>query len=176
MAHSRRHALAVPAVMRLTLSIAVVCELGCSNGGALGGTNVSDRSCLFRVHAQTETGAVVQGADVFLGASLVARTDENGVAAVDVPGASDATFYVRVDCPTLYRSPQATLRIGAVKAVQTAGVARREDFDVICQELRHAPVVVAFDEEGDEPLPSLGKELARVEVNFLDVPDHDDAL
>jgi hypothetical protein len=137
-------------------ALAIVCGCERPEAASLATASVgtATRRATIRVRARTETGSPVRSADVFAGATLVARTNEGGLASIEV-GSDRDTFYVRVDCPSSYRSPNRPL---AVRRTEIVGGVR--DYDVVCQELQHAWVVTA------------GAEGAKGAVG--DVLDHDD--
>jgi len=113
------------------------------------------------VRARTETGTAVANADVFAGPTLVARTDREGLARLDIRGAEGDTFYVRVDCPTGFRSPNEPL---SVRRLGIAATTALPEYDVVCHEIRHTLVVAVRAEGGaDLPVLYLGKEVARTD-------------
>jgi len=113
------------------------------------------------VHTRTETGTAVADAAVFAGPTLVARTDREGLARLDIRGAEGETFYVRVDCPTGYRSPTEPL---SVRRLGIAAATAAPRYDVVCHELRHTMVIGVRAEGGpDLPILYLGKEVARTD-------------
>jgi len=113
------------------------------------------------VRARTETGAHVANADVFAGSMLVAHTDRDGLARLDIRGAEGDTFYVRVDCPAGYRSPNEPL---AVRRLGIAASTSLPEYAVVCHEMRHTMVVAVRAEAGpDLPVFYLGKEVARTD-------------
>jgi hypothetical protein len=113
------------------------------------------------LRAQTETGVGVANADVFAGPKLVARTDRDGLARLFISGPEGETIYVRVDCPTGYRSPNEPL---AVRRLGIAAATKAPEYDVVCHELRHTMVVAVRAEGGpDLPVIYLGKEVARTD-------------
>ena len=113
------------------------------------------------VRARGDTGTGVANADVFAGPTLVARTDRDGLARLDIRGAEGDTFYVRVDCPPGYRSPNEPL---TVRRLGIAAATTAPQYDVICHEMRHTMVIGVRAEGGpDLPVFYLGKEVARTD-------------
>jgi hypothetical protein len=112
------------------------------------------------LRTRSDVGGPVANADVYAGPTLLARTDREGLAHLNVAGAEGATFYIRVDCPTGYRSPNEPL------AVRRLGIAAATaaEYDVVCHELRHTMVIGVRAEGGpDLPVLYLGKEVARTD-------------
>jgi hypothetical protein len=113
------------------------------------------------VRARSETGAPVANADVFAGPTKVAHTDRDGSATLYITGAEGDTFFVRVDCPQGFRSPNEPL---SVRRLGIAAATSVPEYDVICHELRHTMVVAVRAEGGpDLPVLYLGKEVARTD-------------
>jgi hypothetical protein len=103
----------------------------------------------------------IANADVFAGATLIARTDKDGIARLDIRGAEGETFLVRVDCPPGYRSPDAPLSLQKPAASPDKTV---PEFPVVCHALRHTMVIgVRADNGPDLPVLYLGKEVARTD-------------
>jgi hypothetical protein len=113
------------------------------------------------VRARSEAGTFVPNADVYAGAVLVARTDREGLARLDIRGGEGDTFNVRVDCPPGYRSPNDPLPVRRLAIAATASV---PEYDIVCHELRHTMVVAVRAEGGGNlPVLYLGKEVARTD-------------
>ena len=113
------------------------------------------------VRARAETGAPVADADVFAGAIRVARTDREGLARLDVTGVEGATFYIRIECPAGYRSPNDPL---SVRRLGIAAATAVPEYDVVCHEMRHTMVIGVRAEGGpDLPVLYLGREVARTD-------------
>lgn len=107
-----------------------------------------------------EAKAPVPGAQIAASGTVVATTDAEGRASVEVAGREGETFGVDVRCPVLYRSPPAPL---AIRRLPTMA-ADAPEYVARCSRTRHT-LVVAVRAEGGGNLPvlHLGKEVARTD-------------
>lgn len=117
------------------------------------------------------------GAGIYAGPTLVARSDDDGRAWLDVHGDEGDAFEVRVRCPAGFESPAGAITLRNFHVLSPAGA--MPEYTVTCHETRHA-LVVAVRAEGGPNLPVLylGQEVARTDgsgaahVSFdLDVHD-----
>ncbi|WP_394847135.1 hypothetical protein LZC95_06655 [Pendulispora brunnea] len=129
------------------------------------------------IRAQAENGSPVGGVEVFTGPRLVARTEADGRARLDVRGAEGETFSVQVRCPSGFRSPTAPLPIRNFDV----GSSTPAEYSVMCRSLRHTLVVAVRASDGPNlPVFYLGKEVARTDRSgsahvSMDMEVHDRA-
>ena len=106
------------------------------------------------------TGEPVARAGVFSGSTLVAVTDDEGLARIEVSGSEGEMFQVEVKCPPGFRSPTEPLVVRRLGIAATAA----PEYRVTCQSTRHNLVIAVRAEGGaDLPLLYLGKEIARTD-------------
>jgi hypothetical protein len=150
--HSCRLALAMTAVIVPTVAATLA---GCVRRSPRPATHVV-------VRALSASGAPVRGAVIYAGPTLIARSDAEGRAPLDVNGDEGEAFDVRVQCPGGYQSPAEPLTLRNLR-IATPGNAAPE-YTVTCHETRHALVVVVRADGGpDLPVLYLGKEVARTD-------------
>jgi hypothetical protein len=103
-------------------------------------------------------GAPVSGAEVLSGSNVVALTDANGAASLDVGGREGDTFEVEVRCPPPFRSPAPLV----IRKLAITGGAT--EMTVKCEETARTLVVVVRAEGGPNlPILHLGKEVGRTD-------------
>ncbi len=106
-------------------------------------------------------GERVADAEVVAGGVVVARSDDAGLARLDVRGAEGEVFDLSVRCPSGYRSPAAPIH---VRRVEIAGATATPEYAVTCTRTRHELVVAVLAENGPNlPVLYLGKEVARTD-------------
>ena len=131
-----------------------------------------------RVSVVSETGTPVADAAIFAGPSLIARTDAEGKARLEVRGTEGESFSLRVQCPPAYRSPEQTLEVRRLDIVSSTTLPQ---YEVRCNKVRHTLVVAVRVENGPSlPVTYLGKEVARTDESgaahvVLEMDVHDRA-
>lgn len=114
------------------------------------------------VRVFSDDGRPVPRAGLFSGSTLVAVTDDQGLAPIEVSGVEGETFQVVVKCPPGFKSPNDPL------LVRRLGInaAAAPEYRVSCQSTRHTMVVAVRADDGpDLPVLYLGKEIARTDAN-----------
>ncbi|WP_394822984.1 hypothetical protein [Pendulispora albinea] len=112
------------------------------------------------VRARAENGSPVGAVEIFMGPRLVARTENDGRAQLDVRGAEGETFSLQVKCPEGFRSPATLLPVRSFGV----GAAAPPEYNVVCRETRHTLVVAVRATDGPNlPIYYLGKEVARTD-------------
>lgn len=103
-------------------------------------------------------GAAVVGAEVLSGGDVVTRSNDSGLARLDVGGAEGDTFLVEVRCPPPLKSPAPF----PVRKLSIAG--GDAEVAVKCEETTRSLVVVVRAENGPNlPILYLGKEIGRTD-------------
>ncbi len=112
------------------------------------------------VRAHAENGAAVGGVEITMGSRVVARTDAEGKASLDVRGAEGDTYSLGVKCPAGFRSPTTPIPVRTFDiGTQTA-----PEYSVVCHETRHTMVIAVRANDGPNlPVYYLGKEVARTD-------------
>lgn len=111
------------------------------------------------VRVTTSRGAPVDGAEILLGATVLARSDATGATSVDIAGREGDSFELEVRCPAPLRSPKTPL---VVRRLTIGG--GDVEHAVRCEETRRTLAVVVRAEGGPElPIIHLGKEIGRTD-------------
>jgi len=113
------------------------------------------------IRARAETGAALSNVEIFAGSALVARTDAEGRAHVNLTGADGLTFELKIKCPEGFRSPLEPL---IVRRIVLAGPSNVPEYAVTCHATRHTLVVVVrADGRPGLPVVYLGKTIAQTD-------------
>ncbi len=114
------------------------------------------------VRVRSDAGEPIAEASVFSGSSLLATTDGQGVAHLEVRGRDGESFSLQVRCPPAYSSPEQALDVRRLDIVTKAKV---PEYEVRCVKLRHSLVVAVRAENGPNlPVMYLDKEVARTDA------------
>jgi len=112
------------------------------------------------IRARADNGTPVGNVEIYMGPRLVAQTDIEGRAQLDVRGAEGETFSLQVKCPDGFRSPNAPLPVRNFGI----GASAPPEYGVTCHETRHTMVVAVRASDGPNlPVYYLGKEIARTD-------------
>ncbi|MBS2015312.1 MAG: hypothetical protein JST00_20665 [Deltaproteobacteria bacterium] len=113
------------------------------------------------VRVTTTRGAPVEGAEIVLGATVLARSDARGAATVDVAGREGDSFELETRCPAPLKAPKAPL---VVRRLTIGG--GDVEHAVRCEETRRTLAIVVRAEGGpDLPILYLGKEIGRTDAS-----------